>query len=64
MKLLEVEIHNVRGIVDQVLTVDGKNLVIWGPNGPRMSLALIETEMWEKIKHDLGISGCPENGAF
>ena len=33
MKLLEIEIHNVRGIVEEVLTADGKNLVIWGPNG-------------------------------
>lgn len=33
MKLLEVEILNVRGIVDQTLTANGKNLVIWGPNG-------------------------------
>ena len=33
MKLLEVEISNVRGIVHEVLFLEGKNLVIWGPNG-------------------------------
>ncbi len=33
MKLLEVEISNVRGIVHEILASDGKNMVIWGPNG-------------------------------
>jgi len=33
MRLLELEIHNVRGILELVLKPDGKNLVIWGPNG-------------------------------
>jgi len=33
MKLLELEIHNVRGITDLSLIPNGKNLVIWGPNG-------------------------------
>lgn len=33
MKILELEIHNVRGIRDIRLTPDGKNLVVWGPNG-------------------------------
>jgi len=33
MKILELEIHNVRGIRDITLTPNGKNLVVWGPNG-------------------------------
>jgi len=33
MKILELEIHNVRGIRDIILTPNGKNLVVWGPNG-------------------------------
>jgi AAA15 family ATPase/GTPase len=33
MKLLELEIHNIRGITDLSLRPNGKNLVIWGPNG-------------------------------
>jgi DNA repair exonuclease SbcCD ATPase subunit len=33
MRLLELEIHNVRGITDLRMKPDGKNLVIWGPNG-------------------------------
>lgn len=33
MKLLEVEISNVRGIIHEILASDGKNMVIWGPNG-------------------------------
>lgn len=33
MKILELEIHNVRGIRDILLTPNGKNLVVWGPNG-------------------------------
>ena len=33
MKLLELEISNVRGIVHQILKPEGENLVIWGPNG-------------------------------
>ncbi len=33
MRLIELEIHNVRGIRDLTLEADGKNLVIWGPNG-------------------------------
>jgi energy-coupling factor transporter ATP-binding protein EcfA2 len=33
MRLLELEIHNVRGIRHLRLRPDGDNLVIWGPNG-------------------------------
>jgi len=33
MKLLKLEIQNVRGIRDLVLELEGANLVIWGPNG-------------------------------
>jgi recombinational DNA repair ATPase RecF len=33
MRLLELEIHNVRGIPHLLLKPDGKNFVIWGPNG-------------------------------
>ncbi len=33
MRLLELEIHNVRGICDMTLNPNGKNLVIWGQNG-------------------------------
>jgi len=33
MRLLELEIHNVRGIPHLLLRPDGRNFVIWGPNG-------------------------------
>src|SRR3990172_2036330 len=33
MKLLELEIQNVRGIRELVLKPEGANLVVWGPNG-------------------------------
>jgi hypothetical protein len=33
LKIHELEITNVRGIRHVVLTLGGKNLVIWGPNG-------------------------------
>lgn len=33
MRILELEIHNVRGIKDLVLRPNGENLVVWGPNG-------------------------------
>lgn len=33
MKILELEIHNVRGITNLLLKPKGKNFVIWGPNG-------------------------------
>jgi len=33
MRLIELDIHNVRGILQLTLEPDGKNLVIWGPNG-------------------------------
>jgi hypothetical protein len=33
LRLLELEIHNIRGICDLTLKLDGKNLVIWGSNG-------------------------------
>ena len=33
MRVLELEIHNVRGIRHLSLKPDGKNFVVWGPNG-------------------------------
>ena len=33
MRLIELEIHNIRGICDLPLKPNGKNLVIWGSNG-------------------------------
>lgn len=33
MRLMELEIHNIRGICDLPLKPNGKNLVIWGSNG-------------------------------
>jgi hypothetical protein len=33
MRLLELEINNVRGIPHLLLKPDGKNFVVWGPNG-------------------------------
>ena len=33
MRVLELEIHNVRGIPDLLLKPCGKNFVVWGPNG-------------------------------
>lgn len=33
MRILELEIHNVRGIRDLVLTPAGHNIAVWGPNG-------------------------------
>ena len=33
MKLLELEIHNMRGIRHVALIPNGKNFVVWGPNG-------------------------------
>src|SRR3990172_9053855 len=33
MKLLELEIQNVRGIRHLLLKPEGANLVVWGPNG-------------------------------
>lgn len=33
MKLLELEIQNVRGILHLLLKPDGNNFAIWGPNG-------------------------------
>jgi len=33
MRLLQLEIHNVRGIPYLLLKPNGKNFVIWGPNG-------------------------------
>jgi len=42
MRILEIEIHNIRGIKDLLLTPDGNNLVIWGPNGSGKS-ALVDS---------------------
>lgn len=33
MRLIELEIHNVRGIPHLLLKPEGKNFVVWGPNG-------------------------------
>ncbi len=33
MRVLELEIHNVRGIPYLSLKPSGKNFVVWGPNG-------------------------------
>lgn len=33
MRVLELEIHNVRGISHLLLKPNGKNFVVWGPNG-------------------------------
>lgn len=33
MRLIEIQIKNVRGHIDTIIRADGKNLVIWGPNG-------------------------------
>ena len=33
MKLNKIEIHNVRGISDLRLQLDGESIAIWGPNG-------------------------------
>ena len=33
MRLLELEIYNVRGIPHLLMKPDGKNFVVWGPNG-------------------------------
>ena len=33
MRVLELEIYNVRGIHQLLLKPDGKNFVVWGPNG-------------------------------
>lgn len=33
MKVIDLQIHNIRGIRDLSLMLDGKNMVIWGPNG-------------------------------
>ncbi|MGO9622079.1 MAG: ATP-binding protein [Desulfobaccales bacterium] len=33
MKILSLNIQNIRGIKEADLTLDGKNFVIWGPNG-------------------------------
>ena len=41
MRLLELDIHNVRGICDLTLKPDGRNFVVWGPNGSGKS-ALVD----------------------
>lgn len=33
MKLIELDIHNIRGICDLLIKPGGKNLVVWGGNG-------------------------------
>ena len=33
MRVLELEIHNVRGIPHLLLKPNGRNFVVWGPNG-------------------------------
>ena len=37
MRVLEREIHNVRGISHLLLKPDGRNFVVWGPNGSEKS---------------------------
>lgn len=33
LKILELEIHNIRGIPHLLIKPEGKNLLVWGPNG-------------------------------
>ena len=33
MRLIELEIKNIRGIPEILLKPSGKNFLIWGPNG-------------------------------
>lgn len=33
MKILELEIQNIRGLRDVKVTPEGRNLLVWGPNG-------------------------------
>lgn len=33
MKIIELEIQNIRGIPSVILKPNGENFVIWGPNG-------------------------------
>ena len=40
MKLLELEVRNVRGLVELHLNFDGKNVVIWGSNGSGKSCVI------------------------
>lgn len=40
MKLLELEVRNVRGLLDLSLNLDGENVVIWGPNGSGKSCVI------------------------
>ncbi len=40
MKLLELTIHNIRGIVDMTLSMGGENYLIWGGNGAGKSGAV------------------------
>jgi len=40
MRLLELEIHNIRGITDLKLTPNGENFLIWGPNGSGKSAVI------------------------
>ena len=41
MRLLELDVHNIRGICDLTLKPGGKNFVAWGPNGSGKS-ALVD----------------------
>lgn len=56
MRLLELEIHNVRGIPHLLLSPEGKNLVIWGPNGSGKSAVVdsIDFLLTGKIQRLLG----------
>jgi len=42
VRLIELEIHNIRGICDLLLKPNGKNLVVWGSNGSGKS-AVVDT---------------------
>lgn len=56
MKLLKLEIENVRGIKKLVLDPEGQNVVIWGPNGSGKSAVVdaIEFLFTGKISRLLG----------
>jgi energy-coupling factor transporter ATP-binding protein EcfA2 len=56
MQLIELDIHNVRGIPSLQLKPDGENMVIWGPNGSGKSAVVdaIEFLLTGKISRLLG----------
>jgi len=56
MRLIELEIHNTRGIRHLLLKPNGNNLVIWGPNGSGKSAVVdaIDFLLTGKISRLLG----------